>query len=202
MFIKRLKRPYIYVLGVFITCLVFIAACNIYINFFASPYLFTDTDSLPKNEFGLILGTSKYLENGDKNNYFHNRVQAAAGLYFSGKISQIICSGDNRDKYYNEPKALSKELQKLNVPDSVIWLDKKGISTNQSMQNFIEDYNTQSVTIITQKFHNQRAVFLARKSGLDAVGFIANDVSIISDPVTHIREWFAKVKAVLVITFN
>ena len=65
------------------------------------------------------------------------------------------------------------------------------------MRNFIHDYKLNSVTIITQKFHNQRAVFIARKAELNAVGFNADDIGFLADSKTHIRECFAKVKAVL-----
>lgn len=199
MFLKRLKRPYKVLLWIFVSCIVFIAACNLYVNIFSSGFLFNNTTFIPQNRFGLILGTSKYTLDGDTNQFFQYRMQAAAHLYFEEKIKQIICSGDNMsDKYYNEPKAMSKALLLLGVPDSVIGLDKEGINTRQSVQNFIHNYKSNSVTIISQKFHNQRAVFIARKSGLDAVGFIANDVPFFSDSYTHIREWFAKVKAVFI----
>jgi len=177
--------------------IVLLIAGNLYVNLFSGKYLFNDTATIPHNKCGLILGTSKYLLGGGNNAYFDNRIEAAAFLFQSGFIKQIICSGDNMsDKYYNEPKAMSKALQKLGVPDSVIWLDREGLSTRKSVQNFIRNYDINSVTIITQEFHNERAVFIARKSGLDAIGFNARDVDFFSDPFTHIREWFAKIKAV------
>jgi len=203
MFLKRLKKPYKYVLRIFIACLVFITACNLYVNIFTSRFLFDNTDSIPQNQYGLILGTSKYLTGGGNNSYFDHRIYAAYSLFQDGLISQIICSGDNMsDKYYNEPKAMSKALKKIGVPDSVIWIDKEGLNTRQSVQNFIRNYNVNSVTIITQKFHNQRAIFIARKAGLEAVGYNAADVYFYQDIKTHVREWFAKVKAVMINLFN
>jgi len=197
-FLRRLKRPYKVLLWLFVTCIVFVAACNLYVNTFSGQYLFHDTASIPHNQCGLILGTSKYLIGGGINSYFDERIRAAADLYNSGIIKQVICSGDNMsDKYYNEPKAMSKALQVLGVPDSVIWLDKEGLSTKQSVHNFIKNYDINAVIIITQKFQNQRAIFIARKAGLEAIGFIAEDVNFFADPFTHIREWFAKVKAVM-----
>ena len=203
MFLYRLRRPYKILLLICLSCFVFIAACNVYVNIFSSRFLFDQSASITQNQYGLILGTSKYLLGGGNNAYFDHRIQAAALLYQAGVINQIICSGDNlSDKYYNEPKAMSKALQALGIPDSVIWLDREGLNTKQSVQNYIKNYDIISVTIITQKFHNQRAIFIARKAGLDAIGFNADDVTFFSDPITHIREWFAKVKAVLIILKN
>ncbi len=203
MILQRLRKPFRFLFLILLSCILIIAGCNLYVNTFSGNYLYDDTASIPHNKCGLILGTSKYLIGGGSNQYFDNRIRAAAKLFHSGIIEKVICSGDNMsDKYYNEPGNMNKALQQLGVPDSAILSDREGLSTKQSVQNFIKNYDINSVTIITQKFHNQRAVFIARKSGLDAVGFNAEDVSFFVDPFTHIREWFAKVKAIGIYLFG
>lgn len=195
-FLKRVKRLYKILLGILIACFGIIAGCNTYVNLFADPFLFDNPESIPENQYGLILGTSKYLVGGGNNVYFDKRIMATAELFHAGRIDQVIASGDNSDKYYNEPKNMRKALLLKGIPDSVILVDREGINTHQSVLNFIKNYNIKSVTIISQEFHNQRAIFIARKAGLNAIGYNAQDIGFFSDLKTHIREWFAKVKAV------
>ncbi|MEO8087436.1 MAG: ElyC/SanA/YdcF family protein, partial [Bacteroidota bacterium] len=130
MLLAPLKKSYRIFFLIVLSCLALLFACNLYVNIFSGKYLHDGTASVPHNKCGLILGTSKYLIGGGNNQYFDNRIKAAALLFHSGIIERIICSGDNlSDKHYNEPKAMSKALQQLGVPDSVILSDREGLST-------------------------------------------------------------------------
>lgn len=172
-----------------------IAAINIYIDFKARDFLFDQTNAIPNNTYALVLGTSKYVVGGGKNSYFESRMKAAAQLLSAKKIDTIIVSGDNREANYNEPKRMKQALIELGVPEAIIIEDKSGAKTDFSIRNFKNNYPQHSVTIVSQKFHNQRAVYTARKIDVNAVGFNAADIGFFRDKKTHVREWFAKVKA-------
>lgn len=172
-----------------------IAAINIYIDFKARDFLFDNTRAIPENTYALVLGTSKYVIGGGKNSYFESRIKAAAQLLNANKVDTIIVSGDNREANYNEPKRMKQALIELGVPETLIIEDKSGTKTDLSIRNFKIQYPQTGVTIVTQKFHNQRAVYTARKYEVNAVGFNADDVGFLRDKKTHVREWFAKVKA-------
>lgn len=174
-----------------------IIVINIYINYKAQDYLFDTADQVPHNTYALVLGTSQYVIGGGKNPYFEGRMQAVLQLYKAKKIDSVIVSGDNREANYNEPKRMKQALQELGVPETIIIEDKSGTKTDFSIRNYQNNYPKESVTIVTQKFHNERAVYTARKNGIDAIGFNANDVGFKRDKKTHIREWFAKVKAIV-----
>ncbi len=171
--------------------------CNWQIDNFTEKYLYDEVDLIPENKVGLVLGTSKYLKNGQKNLYFSYRIDAAVELYKAAKIKYILVSGDNNTIFYNEPLKMKKELIENGIPDSVIILDYAGFRTFDSMIRCKEVFGQNKFTIISQEFQNKRAVFIARKSGIDAIAYNAKDVELYGGFKTRVRELFAKVKAYL-----
>jgi len=164
--------------------------------------LYSNVDKLPSNRVGLLLGTSPRLSNGDPNYFFIYRIDAAAMLYFRGKIRYILVSGDNRHLSYNEPQEMRRALLSRGVPDSVIVLDYAGIRTFDSVVRSKEVFGLDSVTIISQRFHNQRALYIARNKGIAAIAFNALDVDTYDGFRTRVREYFARVKVIIDLWFN
>ncbi|WP_185853306.1 SanA/YdcF family protein [Blattabacterium cuenoti] len=149
-------------------------------------------DYVPYNTFGVVLGTSKYLHGGGVNAYFKYRIDAAFSLFHHKKIRYIIVSGDNREKNYNEPKMMKKELIRKGIPSHFIYEDFHGINTFHSVLRVYKIFNQKRFTIISQKFHNERAIFIGNCLGLDVVGFNAQSLSF--DSKIQIREIFARIK--------
>ncbi len=156
----------------------------------------TDIAKLPKHRVGLLLGTGKYAY-GRLNRFFMNRCDAAAALYHAGKIRDILISGDNSRKEYNEPQDMKEGLIDRGVPETAIHLDYAGFSTLDSIRRAEKVFKIKKLTVISQKFHCTRAIYIADQSGIDAVGFAADDVSGILATRTYLREYLARVKAVL-----
>ena len=77
--------------------------------------LFDDVNDVPVQRAGLVFGCSHKLGTRD-NLYFKYRIQAAAELWHAGKVDFLIVSGDNREKYYNEPVTMRKALVKAGCP--------------------------------------------------------------------------------------
>ena len=174
-------------------CAVFI--CNYVIIKKAAPYIHDSADDMPEYKVGLLLGTSKYLKGGEPNPFFEKRIDAAILLMEKKKISYIIASGDNRTPSYNEPLRMKEELLKRGIPEEKIFLDFAGFRTLDSVVRCQKIFGQQSFVVISQKFHNERAVFIARAFGIEASAFNAQRVPIPEAPKTAIRECFAKVKA-------
>ncbi|MFO7978037.1 MAG: ElyC/SanA/YdcF family protein [Bacteroidales bacterium] len=167
---------------------------NLKIRHASLQYLYDSEQVVPGNRVGLVLGTAPFLRKDVANPYFQHRMDAAAKLYHAGKVEYLIVSGDNRTRWYNEPEQMRRHLVALGVPDSVIYLDYAGLRTLDSVVRANEVFGQQQFTIISQEFHNQRAVYLARYKGLRAIGFNAADVSAGQNLKTQVREWFARVK--------
>ena len=171
--------------------------CNFTIEKVAQPFVFSEITKIPANKIGLVLGTSKTLENGYPNLYFTYRMEATKKLYDAGKIQYIIVSGDNSKKQYNEPQDMKEALVQLGIPENIIYEDFAGLRTLDSVIRAKEIFGQDSYTIISQEFHNERAVFLARKSGIQAIAYNAEDVDKFFGLKTQLREYLARVKAVV-----
>ena len=164
------------------------------IEYVTDDYVTSSINKLPKEKVGLVLGTSKSLKNGNKNPYFFYRIEAAEELFKSGKIDYIIVSGDNSSQYYNEPEDMQTELIARGIPKTKIFLDFAGLRTLDSVVRAKEIFGQNSYLIISQRFHNERAVFLAQKKGIEAYGYNAKDVNKKAGFKTSLREYFARVK--------
>lgn len=151
-------------------------------------------EQLPKVKVGLFLGTSKTLASGQANLYFKYRIEAAATLYQSGKIQNIIVSGDNSVKGYNETNDMKLDLIAKGVPENKIFEDFAGFRTLDSVIRAKNIFGQTTLIIISQKFHNERAIYLAQKNGIKAFGFNAKDVTKKAGFKTQVREKLARVK--------
>ncbi|NOQ74445.1 MAG: vancomycin high temperature exclusion protein [Crocinitomix sp.] len=181
------KRTYIYLFFAFIL-MVFISQ-EIVIQQ-TENQIYTEIEEVPFREFALVLGTKKDGING-LNPYFKYRMDAAILLYTSHKISKIIVSGDNHTADYNETEDMTDYLLKAGIPANAIVKDYAGFRTLDSVVRAKKVFNCQNLTIVSQRFHNQRALFIANHYGLNAVAYCAKDVNS-SKNYTHIREYFAK----------
>lgn len=175
-------------------CLALIVACNLAIEKKASGKVFAQTEQMPYNPTGLVLGTTPKLDDGRPNLYFDYRMDAAAALYKAGKVRYLLISGDNHRKQYNEPEEMKKALLARGIPEEAMYLDYAGLRTLDSVVRAKEIFGQDSITVISQKFHNQRAIYLADAYGLQAVGYNAKDVNTYTGLKTRIRELFARVK--------
>ena len=175
----------------------FLVSLNLFIHFDTKKSIFASIENLPKNKAGLLLGTSKYLSKGIVNQYYANRIDAAVVLFNKGYIEVIIVSGDNTIKYYDEPTTIKKDLLKRGIPESKIYLDYAGVRTLDSVVRSNLIFGQNSITVISQRFHVERAIFIAKKRDINAIGFVADDVSFLYGLKTRVREHFARVKMIL-----
>lgn len=172
----------------------FVLYANYTIDYEAEDNVTSDIGNLPNEKVGLLLGTSKILANGKPNPYFVNRIKATAELYHAGRIQNIIASGDNSRKNYNEPEDMKNALIKLGVPADKIYEDFAGFRTLDSVIRAKEIFGQESFIVISQRFHNERAIYLAHKNGISAYGYNAKDVDKEAGFKTNVREKFARVK--------
>ena len=190
---KKLKIGLL--IGLIISALVFTANYSIVKN--AEEKTFSSVQKIGYNKVGLVLGTSKTLKSGHINLYFKYRVEATVDLYKNGKIDYVLVSGDNGNKNYDEPTDFKDELIKKGIPEDKIFLDYAGFRTLDSVVRAKEIFGQSSITIISQKFHNERAIYLAEKNNITAIGYNAKDLQNKYGWKTRVREYFARTKAFL-----
>ena len=163
---------------------------------------FSSTKKIPANKVGLVLGTSRYLSNGWENLYFTYRINATSKLFHSGKIKYVLVSGDNGSEKYDEPTDFKNALIDKGIPASKIVLDYAGFRTLDSVVRAKAVFGQQKYTIISQKFHNERAIYLASAKGMEVVGFNAKNVSNRYGIRVRLREYLARVKVFVDLLFN
>lgn len=181
---------------------VLIVAAEIAVVRLSRGRLFDRIGELPVNRAALVLGTGQFLRNGAPNPYFYNRVRAAAALWRAGKVSVLVVSGDNSREDYNEPEAMRDALVAEGVPAGVVYLDFAGFRTLDSVVRMREIFGQSAFTIVSQEFHNRRALVLAQAHGLDAVAFNAGEVRVGGMMRVWVRERLARVKLFVDLAFG
>lgn len=199
---NTLKKISKYTLSIIVLTAIIIALANYTIHRNAKNKVFSDANLIQKNKVGLVLGTSKYLRNGTVNLYFKYRINATLELFNNNKIEYILISGDNSREGYDEPTDFKEELICNGVPEDRIFLDYAGFRTLDSVVRAKLVFGLDSFTLISQEFHNERALYLATKNGINAVAYNAKDVSNRYGIKVKIREYFARTKVFIDILFK
>lgn len=197
-----LKKIFKIILFISLLICISLFAADKFVTLNTESQLYSEVHLVPSKNIGIVLGTSKYLKNKQINYYYKFRIDAAVALYKAGKIKYIIVSGDNSVEHYNEPETMQADLIAAGIPANRIYLDYAGFRTLDSIvrANYIFDAN--DFIIISQKFHNERALAIANYKNIQAIGYNAKDVNKKAGLKTQIREKFARVKMLLDLIFN
>lgn len=170
--------------------------CNWWVISVGRAHAYNDVDSIEARDVALVLGTSKSFNGKYENPFFTHRMEAAAALYHAGKVKHILVSGDNSTDTYNEPRDMRKKLLELGVPKEAITMDFAGLRTLDSVVRSKKIFQQKKLIIVSQEFHNYRAIFIARYHGIDAIAYNAKYPKNATNK-TLWREFLARPKAVL-----
>ena len=165
-----------------------LVASYFWVSYSVRARIFDSPAALPSNRVGLVLGTARYVRGGQRNLFFIYRMEAALALFNAGKIEYILVSGDNSTHSYNEPRAMKEALIARGVPAERIIMDFAGFRTLDSVVRAKQVFGQSSLTVISQRFHNERAILIGLHNGIDMVGFNARDVYIGQGVKTYLRE--------------
>ncbi len=172
-------------------CLSFVAIDQ-FVTMTVRHQIYEDIDTLPYRPYGLLLGTSKYFVNNTPNLYYVGRINATTELYQHDKVKYLLLSGDNRTPQYNEPRTMSRDLRKNGIPDTALFFDYAGFRTLDSIVRAKLVFHAEPMTIISQRFHCERALFIANYYHIDAQCFAAEHPK--GYWRVRIREVFARVQ--------
>ncbi len=192
---KKILIPLIVAAVLAVTFLIMGVIVNRSVDKTAEARCYSSVEDIPYRRVGLLLGTSRLTRHGYENPYFYYRIDACAELYHAGKITRILVSGDNSRKDYNEPADMKEALVERGVPPDSITLDYAGFRTYDSMVRAKKVFCQDSITVISQDWHNERAIYIANRVGVDAVALNAEDVSFRTTAFKYrVREWLARTK--------
>lgn len=163
----------------------------------AADLIYGDIDAVPMRDAALLLGTSPSTRTGRTNPFFERRIEAAVALLRSDRVRVVVVSGDNSHHSYNEPAAMRRALMERGVPPDRIVEDFAGFRTLDSVIRMNAVFGQDRFIVVSQRFHVERALFLAAAHGIDAIGFSAGDPGGSALLPVRLREYGARVKAVL-----
>jgi SanA protein len=184
-------------------CGAFLAWSNWWVSRAGQGRLYSRVEEIPIYDVALVLGAAPKLGDGRPNLFFVYRMDAAAKLYSAGKVRRLILSGNARGNGYNEAAAMKRELLARNLPAEAMLLDTGGIRTLDSVIRAREVFGAKRLIVVSQEFHNRRALFFCDHHSVDAVALNAESVAFSTAPRTWVRELLARAVAVLdVYVFN
>ena len=121
----------------------------------------------------LVLGCK--VDSNGPSMMLENRLNKSIEVY--NKLNtKLLISGDHGQNEYDEVNVMKDYLINKNIDESDIFQDHAGFSTYDSIYRAKNVFNAEKIVIITQKYHMFRALYLADKLGLNAVGVVADDV--------------------------
>jgi SanA protein len=182
-----------------LVCLFGLGLC-IYANFVvitgADAYIYTDISTAPKSQAAMVLGAKVYGQ-GNLSVFASDRADAAVALYKAGKVKKILVSGDHGHDQYDEVNTIRNYILKTGISPQDVFMDHAGFDTYSSMYRARDVFKVKSLVICTQRFHLDRAVFLARSMGIEATGLVADNSTYgnIENTYNETREKGARVKA-------
>lgn len=183
-----------------------IILCNITISINAKGRTFDRIEDMPYTKVGLLLATSPITPYGEHNYYFDYRIKATKELFLNKKIDYVIASGGDYSSKHNgcnEPISIRDSLIKQGIPDTVIILDYDGTRTLNSIVKAKKIYNLDSLTIISQQYHNERAIYLADRWGIKTIAYNAKTPDILNKWIKNKgREYLARVKMFIDLLLN
>lgn len=166
-----IKRLIVGFIGMVVLMLIVAIGLDRWISWKTKDYIYDEVQELPHRQVGVVLGTAKYYRTGVINQYYLYRIQGAINAYNSGKVKYLLLSGDNALQSYNEPMTMRRDLMAAGIPSSDIVLDYAGFRTLDSIVRTRKVFDTNDFLVITQRFHCERALFIALHMGIQAQCF-------------------------------
>ena len=164
----------------------------------ASGLIYSDIEKIPAKKAVLVLGTAKYLSDNRINYYYKYRIDSTVKLFNAGKVRAIVVSGDNGRESYDEPTQMRDDLVARGIPSTYITIDYAGFRTLDSVVRAEAIFDLEDYIIVSQRFHLERAIYLAHAKGQTVTGFVAKDFknTVWAKKMEH-RELLARAKAVI-----
>ncbi|KKW37185.1 MAG: hypothetical protein UY81_C0001G0001 [Candidatus Giovannonibacteria bacterium GW2011_GWA2_53_7] len=196
-FLSFKKRLFYVMLAGFVCLVLLISYADHAVETSAFERTYDDVSEIPQKKVALLLGSNKYISDGRENLFYTYRIDATVALYKAGKMEFVLISGDNGTAEYSEPELMQADLVAEGIPKERIYLDYAGFRTWDSIIRANKVFLEEDFIIISQSFHNKRALYIATSNGIDAIAFNAKDVPVSRSPRIWLRERLARVKVMI-----
>ena len=194
--IRALIKIAVIVLCVVLAALIATVGISLYVRLSVEDSVYINTPEIRDVEdFDCVIVLGAGLKSdGTPSPMLEDRIKVGIEVFEASGAAYILMSGDRSGEYYDEPGAMKEYAEKLGVDPSMILTDGCGFSTYESITRVKEEYGFDRVIVITQKYHLYRALYIADKAGIDAIGVSADLRPYMGQTVRDIREILARVK--------
>lgn len=141
----------------------------------------------------LVLGCG-VTDDGQPSEMLNDRLLESIQLYNSGASAKLLMSGDHGRVDYDEVNVMKQFAIDHGVPSEDIFMDHAGFSTYESLYRARDIFKAKKIIIVTQEYHLYRALYVAKKLGLEAYGVSADLRAYWGQTYRDIREILARNK--------
>lgn len=192
---KRTPRKLIAITAVFLLfCVSLPFLINWHVRAYAADFILTQEQAKAQTvDCILVLGAGVW-GSGTPSHILEDRLLTGMALYNANISNRLLMSGDHGRKDYDEVNSMKNFAIERGAPSSAVFMDHAGFSTYESMARAQDVFAVRSTVIVTQDFHLYRAVYIARRLGLEAYGVSADRRPYAGQRYNNIREFLARVK--------
>ena len=158
-----------------------------------NPLIYKNLNEVPKKYTAIIYGAG--IIRGKPSKYLRDRLDAGVALYKAGKVRKILVSGDNGSKSYDELTVMKNYCAAAGIPKEHIFVDYAGFDTYSTVFRAKQIFKVEEAIMVSQNYHLDRAVYLGKKMGMDAIGFAADKGSYHHLHKNKLREYAALFKS-------
>ena len=151
------------------------------------------SDGIEDVDHIIILGAG-LRSDGSPSDMLADRLKTGVALLELHPKAKLLLTGDNSGEHYNEVAAMKKFVVELGVSEEKLVEDGKGYSTYESLYRAVNTYGVKNAIIVTQEYHLHRALYIADRMNVDAVGVSADLRSYSGQSIRNAREHLARVK--------
>ena len=190
---KWFLRVLLILLAIALTGVLAIAVINKYVHSQTGGRIQKSMTEIPPEEpkrIAIVFG-ARVWDNGVPSNSLSDRVLTAVELYRAGRVKKLLMSGDRQGENYDEPAAMKKQALELGIAESDIVLDNDGKRTFDTCYRAREIFGVQKAILVTQDYHQPRALYLCNSLGIDSIGITANRRIYDREKYFHFREFFS-----------
>lgn len=185
---KRITKHLIIILIILLIPIII----NFYVILSTKSQIVDNKDIATNIDYIVVLGAG--IRNNRPSPMLEDRLKTSIKLYNNGISDKIILTGDHQSDDYDEVTVMLNYLLENNIPKEDIILDNYGISTYDSIYRLKNVYKANNIVIVTQKYHLYRALYIANKLDIEAIGVTSNLRSYCGQSIREVREILARDK--------
>ena len=190
---KWLLRILLSLLGVALIGVLIVAFINRYVHSQTAGKIQKSMTEIPAEDpprVGIVYG-ARVFPDGRLTNSLYDRVLTGVELYRAGRVKKLLMTGDRQSDAYDEPAAMKKMAIELGVAEADIFLDNDGKRTFDSCYRAREIFEVRKAILVTQDYHQPRALYLCNSLGVESIGITANRRTYDREDYYHLREFFS-----------